>query len=183
MNTAQHIYFDLEEWRFLEKKFAESAARLDPDDMSPKAVIARCRIGLLQFLEQSYGEFGTAKKLPERKKGGRKKLDQDRCLYVWLAVETKKALSANHGQGLAKILEPIFRRNRPWRVLTDVAGGSHIEIKSFKSAERLHRDGQRLLEANPALAKAFAGHLRLAVESARKRATERGSSPQKYPRK
>src|SRR5262249_17980118 len=144
------------------------------------------KIGLLQFLEQSYGEFGTAKKLPERKKGGRKKLDQDRCLHVWLAVEMKKALSANKHQGLKRILEPIFRRNRTWRVLTDLAGGNHIEIESFGTAERLHRDGQRLLDANPVLAKTFAGHLRFAIEGARSRricAAERRSSPQKYPRK
>src|SRR4051812_21822184 len=118
---AEHIFFSIDCWRELEKKFADSAAEYAPDDTTRKATIARCRIGMMTFLERD-AEFGIAKGLPQRKEPGRHKSNQDRCLYVWLAVEVKKALSAKSGQGLETVLKPIFRRNRPWRVLTNLAG-------------------------------------------------------------
>jgi len=176
---ATHIFFSIDYWRELEKKFADSATKYAPDDTTRNAIIARCRIGLMKFLEQD-AEFGAAKRLPQRTEPGRPKLDQDRCLYVWLAVEVRKAISANSGQGLKKVLEPIFRRNRPWRVLTNLAGGDHIEIESFDIADRLHRQGKKLLDANPLLAKTWAGHLSFAIKNASKRVAR---PPQKSPGK
>jgi hypothetical protein len=167
---AKHIYFDIEYWRGLEKTFADSAARYASDDGSRSAIIARCRIGILRYLERD-AEFGTAKKLPVKQLSGAPARDMADSLYVWLEVEKAKALSTSKGSSLDLILAPLFRKG-DWRVVTDLVAGNHLDIKSIHIAKRLHRQGGKMLDANPALARTWASHLGWAIAS-RKRATDR----------
>src|SRR5882724_5198544 len=147
---AKHIYFDIEYWRELEKTFADSAAKFASDDNTRRAIIARCNIGLMRFLEQD-AEFGTAKKLPLARKAGAPKRDPADRLHVWLAVELQKALSTSNRRSLERVLSPLFRKGH-WRVLTNYVDGKHlVEVECFDKAEGLHREGKKMLESNPTL--------------------------------
>jgi len=162
---AKHIFFSIDYWRDLEKEFADSAAKYAPDDTTRNAIIARCRIGLMRFLEHD-AEFGTAKEVKVARKGGRPRANQGNRLHVWLAVEVQKAMSKKNTMNGA--LAPIFRRGRPWRVVTNLVDGNHLDVETFDKAERLHREGQQMLDANPTLARVWAGHLALLVASRKK---------------
>lgn len=177
---AKHIFFDIEYWRDLEKTFADSAAKYAIEDNTRTAIIARCRIGMMRYLEQD-AEFGTAKKLLVKQKRGAPARGADDSLHVWLVVELERALSTSKVSGLASILKPRFRKG-PWRVVTDSVDGNHLDIKSIDIAKRLHRQGGKMLDANPALAKAWARHLAFAI-AGRKRVSVFRMKAQKLPPK
>jgi len=156
---AKHIYFDIEYWRDLEKVCADGVAKYADDDNTRRAIIARCRISMMKYLERG-ARFGVAKEFPVTQKGGRPRANQGDRLHVWLAVEIQKAVS--NKITMKGALAPIFRRGRPWCVGTD------LTVETFEKAERLHREGQQMLDANPTLAKAWAGHLALLMAGHKK---------------